>query len=63
MSPKELTAFRVEPEIMEGLRKVKDRDGVPMSVQVHRALEAWLRSKGIQTKKAVAARKASRRKA
>jgi hypothetical protein len=51
MSPKELTAFRVEADIMEGLRRVKDRDGVPLSVQVDRALRAWLDKKGIPVKK------------
>lgn len=44
---KEMTAFRLEPEIMEGLRRVKDRDGVPYSVQVDRALRAWLKKKGV----------------
>ena len=52
MSPKELTAFRVEADIMEGLRRVKDRDGVPLSVQVDRALRAWLEKKGVTVKKA-----------
>jgi hypothetical protein len=47
MSPKELTAFRVEADIMEGLRRVKDREGVPLSVQVDRALRAWLEKKGV----------------
>ena len=65
MSPKELTAFRIEPDIMEGLRRVKDRDGVPLSVQVDRALRAWLKQKGItlETPKSSArpAKSASRR--
>ena len=47
MSPKELTAFRVDPAVMEGLRRVKDRDGVPLSVQLDRALRAWLKQKRI----------------
>lgn len=47
MSPKELTAFRIEPVIMDALRRVKDRDGVPLSVQVDRALRAWLEKKGM----------------
>jgi hypothetical protein len=47
MSPKELTAFRVDPEVMEGMRRVKDLDGVPLSVQLDRALRAWLKQKGI----------------
>jgi hypothetical protein len=55
MSPKELTAFRVETDIMEGLRRVKDRDGVPLSVQVDRALRAWLAKKGISVRKPQAA--------
>ena len=58
MSPKELTAFRVEADLMEGLRRVKDRDGVPLSVQVDRALRAWLEGKGVTVKKPL---KASRR--
>ena len=52
MSPKELTAFRVDPQLMTGLREVKERDGIPLSVQVHRALETWLESKGVRTKTA-----------
>ncbi len=54
MSPKELTAFRIEPEIMDGLRRVKDRDGVPFSVQVDRALRAWLEKRGVPVDKAKA---------
>lgn len=47
MSPKELTAFRIEREIMEALRRVKDRDGVPLSVQVDRALRIWLKKNDV----------------
>jgi hypothetical protein len=49
--PKEMTAFRIEPEIMDGLRRVKDRDGIPFSVQVDRALRAWLQKKGVSVSK------------
>jgi hypothetical protein len=52
MSPKELTAFRIEPKIMQGLRAVKDRDHISLSVQVHLALTAWLESRGVTTKTA-----------
>jgi hypothetical protein len=64
MSPKELTAFRVEADIMEGLRRVKDRDGVPLSVQVDRALRSWLEKKKVTlrtTSKASPSRKAASR--
>lgn len=62
MARKELTAFRVDPEIMAGLRQVKVRDGVPLSVQVDRALRAWLALKGTSTKPAPR-RAGTRRKA
>jgi hypothetical protein len=55
MSPKELTAFRVDPELMEGLRAIKDRDGIPISEQVRRALVAWLESKGAMPQRKTAA--------
>jgi hypothetical protein len=41
------TAFRIDAEILDGLREVKDRDGVPISEQVRRALTVWLESKGV----------------
>jgi hypothetical protein len=50
--PKELTAFRVDREVMDGVRRLKTRDGVPLSVQVDRALRAWLRKQGIEVKAA-----------
>jgi hypothetical protein len=37
--------FRLSPEILEGLSKVKARDGVPVSEQVRRALINWLRAR------------------
>jgi hypothetical protein len=48
MSPKELTAFRVDPQIMEGLRRVKQRTGLSLSVQLHLALTAWLDTQGVK---------------
>ena len=55
MSPKQMTAFRLEPDIIDGLNRVKDRDGIPFSVQVDRALRAWLDKKGVTLKAARAA--------
>ena len=39
--------FRLEPEILEGLEAIRERDGIPASEQVRRALRAWLETKGI----------------
>ena len=48
MSPKELTAFRVDEDVTVGLRAVKARDFIPLSVQVDQALRAWFKSRGIE---------------
>jgi len=50
MSPKQMTAFRLELDVIDGLNRVKDRDGIPFSVQVDRALRAWLDKKGVRLK-------------
>jgi Arc/MetJ-type ribon-helix-helix transcriptional regulator len=42
------TTFRLEENIVEGLRLVKERDGIPVSEQVRRALRAWLEERGVQ---------------
>jgi hypothetical protein len=39
--------FRLEPEILDGLDKVKVRDGIPHSEQVRRALKAWLKARRV----------------
>jgi hypothetical protein len=63
VSPKELTAFRIDPDIMDGLRRVKDRDGIPLSIQVDRALRAWLERKDVALKKrSTAGARAQRRR-
>lgn len=41
------TAFRVEPDVLEALQKIKQRDGLPVSEQVRRALLAWVEAKGV----------------
>jgi len=39
------TTYRLEADILEGLQRIKERDGVPVSEQVRRALRMWLESK------------------
>jgi len=39
--------FRIDRRLLDGLEAVKRRDGVPISEQVRRALEAWLEGKGV----------------
>jgi hypothetical protein len=45
-SDKKQTAFRIDPDILEGLQEIKARVGIPLSEQVRRALRAWLDQHG-----------------
>jgi hypothetical protein len=45
MSPKEFTAFRLEAEQLEALRRIRERDGVSVSEQVRRAIQRWIDEK------------------
>jgi Arc/MetJ-type ribon-helix-helix transcriptional regulator len=44
-----MTSLELPFELREGLRKVKERDGVPVSEQIRRAVRMWLDQKGIKT--------------
>ena len=61
MAPKKITTFRIDEELLEGLREVWERDGVPAPEQVRRAIRTWLESKGV-IKKAERPRAATRKR-
>jgi len=44
------TTFRLETEIMAALAQIRDRDGIPVSEQVRRALRQWIEVKGVKVK-------------
>jgi hypothetical protein len=50
MTPKTASTFRIEDELMTALREIKERDGVPISEQVRRALVMWIESKDVKVK-------------
>ena len=50
-SARKQSNFRIDPDLMEGLHAIKERDGIPLSEQVRRALRAWLAEKGVKPKK------------
>lgn len=53
--------FFIEDAQREGLRQVKERDGIPEAEQIRRAIDAWLEQKGVS--KAALRRAPTRRKA
>jgi hypothetical protein len=47
---KRLTNFRIDEELLTGLQAIRTRDGIAVSEQVRRAIQAWLALKGGPTK-------------
>jgi hypothetical protein len=42
-----IATFRLDDELLKGLRAVHDRDGIPPSEQARRAIRMWLEAKGV----------------
>lgn len=59
--PKKYYTFMIDVDLADALKVLKDRDGVPESEQIRRALRLWLESKGV-TKKAERPRVAPRKR-
>jgi hypothetical protein len=59
MTPRKLYNFYIDPDLAAGLKRLKERDGVPESEQVRRAVREWLQRKGVlkAERKRVVARK------
>jgi hypothetical protein len=45
------TAFRIPDELLDALQAIKERDGIPVSEQVRRALQTWIDTKGVIVQK------------
>ena len=50
-------SFYLDPELSDGLKEIKDRDGINESEQVRRAVRQWLTLKGLQLPPPASARK------
>lgn len=47
MTPTErVVTFRPDADILVAMEQLKDRDGIPFSEQIRRALRVWLEQKG-----------------
>lgn len=63
VSPKDkILTFRPDDEVYIAMETLRERDGVPFSEQIRRALRAWLHEKGL-IEKAAPRRAGTRRKA
>jgi Arc/MetJ-type ribon-helix-helix transcriptional regulator len=61
VTPRRLYNFRIDAELDEGLKLVKERDGISESEQIRRAVREWLENKGVMKaeRKRAATRKRS----
>lgn len=50
MTPRKRYSFWIDDEQAAGLKIIKDRDGVPESEQIRRAITDWLEKKGVKIK-------------
>ena len=44
---RQVVTFRIDPDLQEGMDELKDRDGIPYSEQIRRALREWLVEKAV----------------
>jgi hypothetical protein len=59
---RKLYSFWIDPAQAAGLKAIKERDGVPESVQIRRAIDTWLNEKGVAEKKTERPRAATRKR-
>lgn len=48
MTPRKRYSFWIDDEQADGLKEVKERDGVLESEQIRRAINDWLEKKGVR---------------
>jgi len=62
MTPLIPTNIRIDQELLEALQEIRQRDGVPVSEQVRRAILMWIESKGVGVKKTERKRATTRKR-
>jgi hypothetical protein len=46
MPVRRITTFRIDEDLLDGLREIQERDGIPVAEQVRRAIRQWLETRG-----------------
>jgi hypothetical protein len=50
MSPKETTALRLDVALLAAMRRVKEKEGIPVTTQLEMAAREWLKKRGVIVK-------------
>jgi len=59
---KRFTAVRIDEELLEGLERLRERDGATPAESIRRAIRAYLQEKGIDIEKADRKRASTRKR-
>ena len=63
MSPKEPTALRIDVDLMNAMRDLKEHKGIPVTAQLEMAVRDWLKNEhGIVVKKSDRKRAGTRKR-
>jgi len=62
VSPKRPYTLKIDPELIEALREIKQREGIAESEQIRRGIQLWLETKGFSKQKAERKRAATRKR-
>ncbi len=46
MSPKETTALRLNTDLLDAMREVRQLEGIPVTLQIEMAVREWLERRG-----------------
>lgn len=63
MSPKQPMNLRIDDDLLDGLRRVRDDVGIPVSEQIRRAIREWLAQFDTPATKTARKRAATRKRA
>lgn len=50
VSPKDKTALRLEQGLLDALREIRAKEGIPVTTQIEFAIRDWLKKKGVHAK-------------
>jgi hypothetical protein len=50
MTPRKLSTFRIDDQLLEGLEKIRDRETWSVSWQVREAIKDWLKKNAVAVK-------------
>ena len=45
-----MTALRLDPNVLDAMRRYKESEGVPVTIQIEKAVAEWLKKRGVIVK-------------